>query len=699
MKTKRIICLIIISICFIPFMVDAETCDSDKIYINSIVMEDKSDSVVEVDNAGAQGKDISLNLKMTTIGNNIKYKINVKNDSNEDFILDRDSTNISTDYIDYTIKSDDNSNIVKAKSSKTVYLIVKYSNPVPDNAYENGIFKDNITMKVNLSTENSIINPNTGIKYFIFINFVLLLMFISFLRYKNKKNIKAMILIICLSLTIPVSVHALCKCNISIKSNVTIQEPEEESYLLTSAITQAYGNSSDTGVKKTSENNQDVYYYTSSENAHLIFNDMCWRIIRTTDTGGVKIWYYGKEVDNKCIPNRGTIIVPYENSTDTDETFGNTNYTYSDYFEYDDETRKFKLSGDIEKIAWNSSNKNKLISKFTCKSTNESATCSNLYFVGSYVNETSGYVTKYASTTTRSHNIGQAPYNTGSDSPAYTGYMYNTVFSTEYAREITINGYGNVKYSHSFSWDGEKYTLSDDGASFIGASSIYGSIGNRHYTCWNESGICNELSYVYQGPTIYYYLILRDGNSIESALEKMLYSNDVNKYNSATKAYLDSWYKQKMTNVTSYLEDTTWCANRTIESLNTFDINSTHVSGGLYFNRNKETTDLTCPNVTDQFRMNNTLAKLDYPVGLLTLPEVNLMGSEYRNLGYIYGINNVHSFNYRTVKVYSVTNLDISSSRNVNDSQTIIPAVSLKSDTRYTMGDGSAENPYIIKEQ
>lgn len=54
------------------------------------------------------------------------------------------------------------------------------------------------------------------------------------------------------------------------------------------------GNGSDTY-----ENN--VYYYsvTSTEN-NVIFGNFCWKILRTTDTGGVKMIYNGKPSGGKC---------------------------------------------------------------------------------------------------------------------------------------------------------------------------------------------------------------------------------------------------------------------------------------------------------------------------------------------------------------------------------------------------------------
>lgn len=215
---KKIIIPLLTILFFIPVIVNAETCDTDKVYIDSISV-DKNNNVEVIENATASGKNIDLALGVSNVGDNIKYKVVVKNDSNEDYLIDKKS--LSSKYIDYEIESDNN--IIKAKSSKTIYLRVKYSNPVPADAYENGFVSDGITMKVNLSS-NDVKNPNTGLRYLLFIVLVLSLMITMLIVFRKKKISTVMILIIGLSLIIPMSVYAICKCDISINSTVMISD-------------------------------------------------------------------------------------------------------------------------------------------------------------------------------------------------------------------------------------------------------------------------------------------------------------------------------------------------------------------------------------------------------------------------------------------------------------------------------------------
>ena len=228
---KKFILSIIIFMMLIPFVVNAEICDTDKITISSITTESKSDNVEELDETKVNDKAINLNLSMSEVGDKINYKIVVKNDSNEDYELDKKSFNLSSNYIEYTLESEDNTNIVKANSSKVVYLKVNYVNEVPNDVFESGVYNDNKNMTINISNNdtignlNAIKNPNTGVQSYILTLFIILLIIISAYRLlRKRKYAKFIILIVGSVIIIPVSVCALCKCEIDINSSIVINQ-------------------------------------------------------------------------------------------------------------------------------------------------------------------------------------------------------------------------------------------------------------------------------------------------------------------------------------------------------------------------------------------------------------------------------------------------------------------------------------------
>ena len=212
---KKILLPLIAILLFIPVIVKAE----EKIYIDSIEIDEIKGEAVELEPATANDKTINLNLRMSNKDDEIKYKLVIKNDSEDDFTIDKNSITISSDYMDYSLESDDN-NIIKANSSKIIYLRVKYSNEVDPSKFVNGVYQDNITMRLNLKSDDNILNPNTGLPYLIIISLVLIISGVSLILFKKKK-ISALVIIIGL-IILPIGVKALKSYEIELNSKVTI---------------------------------------------------------------------------------------------------------------------------------------------------------------------------------------------------------------------------------------------------------------------------------------------------------------------------------------------------------------------------------------------------------------------------------------------------------------------------------------------
>lgn len=221
MKIKRII--LVLFVMFMPFVVNAQTCDTSKITISSVELDNKSNSVVELSEPTASGKNVNLDLSMTNEGDNIQYKIVVRNDSDEDYELDSNSLGLSSDYVTYTLDAGSDS-IVKANSTKTVFLRVKYTHKVPANAFKSGLYTDSKDLVVNLSNDKVIsVNPNTGISYLLYVMIIAAFGISGYIAFKKKKHGVIAIIIVGI-ITVPASVYALCKCEIKVTSNVEIQQ-------------------------------------------------------------------------------------------------------------------------------------------------------------------------------------------------------------------------------------------------------------------------------------------------------------------------------------------------------------------------------------------------------------------------------------------------------------------------------------------
>ena len=84
-------------------------------------------------------------------------------------------------------------------------------------------------------------------------------------------------------------------------------------------------------IRKGTENHVNpIYYYRGDvTNNNVLFANKCWKIVRTTETGGTKLIYNGTPTsDNKCNGNNSTIV--YSKFNDDSSTEDDVSYIYSD---------------------------------------------------------------------------------------------------------------------------------------------------------------------------------------------------------------------------------------------------------------------------------------------------------------------------------------------------------------------------------
>lgn len=229
MKKVKPILIVFLFILFLPFIVNAETCETNAITIESIEINNKSENVIEQSEPVINGKILELELKMSEVGDSIEYKMLLKNDSKEDYELEKTLLSSNSDYLEYMFMTKDNSNIVKALETKEVILKIQYKNEVSDESFVNGIYTDNKNFQVYLSNKNTetvpdtVKNPNTRVQLYILILFALLLIIIiMYVVLKKLKYIKYIALIIGMIIIIPIGVHAICKCEIKLNSKIAI---------------------------------------------------------------------------------------------------------------------------------------------------------------------------------------------------------------------------------------------------------------------------------------------------------------------------------------------------------------------------------------------------------------------------------------------------------------------------------------------
>ena len=99
---KRYLFLLLLIIMFIPCIVNAEECDTSKVNISAISLAE-SNNTDEIEEATAEGKNINLNLGMSNVGDSIRYRIIITNDSNDDYLLDKNSVKVMNAFVKHKV--------------------------------------------------------------------------------------------------------------------------------------------------------------------------------------------------------------------------------------------------------------------------------------------------------------------------------------------------------------------------------------------------------------------------------------------------------------------------------------------------------------------------------------------------------------------------------------------------------------------
>lgn len=170
-----------------------------------------------------------------------------------------------------------------------------------------------------------------------------------------------------------------------------------------------------------------IYYYTANNDTsgakilnknNVLFAGMCWQMIRTTDTGDVRMIYNGAVDSNgSCGTDRKGqyAFSGIEAITLNSEHYYGTDYTY------DSILKKFKAAGN--KLAIDTANPSSLIGSYTCLNTLKNVSCSTLYQV-LYVEDSKIYAAAIKSSDIY-NSIGTSIFNNLYGYNSEMGYMYN----------------------------------------------------------------------------------------------------------------------------------------------------------------------------------------------------------------------------------------------------------------------------------
>ena len=209
-----------------------------------------------------------------------------------------------------------------------------------------------------------------------------------------------------------------------------------------------------------------------------------------------------------------------------------------------------------------------------------------------------------------------------------------------------------------------------------------------------------------------------------------MYGNDdssllnarANTNNSTIKTAIDNWYASNMTSYTKYLSTTAvYCNDRTEQTAGTYNKGGTRFYYAPYARANTNyTPTYDCTEASDAFSVDNTSAKLTYPIALMTSDEIMRAGGKsatdltspyaWYYLNSANGSITAHNWWWllspfgwydsraQVFRVYGSSDRGNFNGFVDTGNGTVRPVLSLKSCTLYSTGDGSATNPYTILE-
>ena len=435
-----------------------------------------------------------------------------------------------------------------------------------------------------------------------------------------------------------------------------------------------------------------IYYYRGAvTNNNVVFANYCWKIVRTTETGGIKLIYNGEY--------EHSVFEPIESSGYINVT-NDATYAYT----YDSATKNWTSTN-------NGVDDTESVIKF-------SVATAGYYAINYVVSSEEGWDYAYF----------------------YLDDVELGVYSGEKSGSISL---GEITSSNVIT---VKYTKDDYEDSASGSDTVSFNIGlktGKTIKICNNTGTDSQIGTSKFNSDSEYnaYVGYMYGTPNSSTYEAEHLSTKTST-SSTIKTYIDTWYSQNMTSYTGYLEDTVWCNDRSIYDdpylgLGTGTGWSTTVYNAYarvgFGSSGNSQPSLECINQNDRFTVNETMegringnGALTYPIALLTADEITL-GSGYYVIEELSIFNSLEefSYDYSMINGYSTKSyLDIEENwwslspyinsgdafqfymksngvmfnGSVVSSYGVRPSLSLKLGTKIsTNGDGSPINPFVVE--
>lgn len=384
------------------------------------------------------------------------------------------------------------------------------------------------------------------------------------------------------------------------------------------------------------EGDTPVYFYRGDiDNNHVLYARFCWKIVRTTETGGIKLVYNGEPSESgSCASNTGdsSLIgsdkfniynsipsysgymygyIGYENKGIVEKqtmilsqrASNMTGKAYGIGVSYNNETKKYSL--DNVEYFTDGADPSKLVGKYSYFSDNASYGVDTVHYITKVVGDIAYYydivlgekssldvfdnyyyIRQFASsysinedgTFTLNNPIHVRPENWYNDYSKYNnwyvcGNLETTCDNLYQIRnnETIMSMFPVAMYADDFIYVDNNFQLKDP--VLVDWSDNYSNLNRYRYTCLTGTDSCSDIYYVFFADNDYVGAFkYHDNLHIEDISELI----NENKTNSTIKSRVDAWYEQNILGRTfsNYLEDTVWCNDRKLLNDKTWFINN-----------------------------------------------------------------------------------------------------------------------------
>ena len=287
-----------------------------------------------------------------------------------------------------------------------------------------------------------------------------------------------------------------------------------------------------------SKSTEKIYHFYGSDDTNgtaildknnVIFAGHCWQMIRTTDTGGVKMIYNGEAENNQCLDTRGTHVGYNQLDNRSNAQYMSKSYYYGTDYNYDSTTKSFTLSGTITTGEIKTE-------QYTCRQTSADAMCTILYYVDPLSTNYSYYYVFPLNAKSHYSQFGILQFSRYTSSLSDVGYMYNTRYISQSKAIISAE---SVLLSSSLSTD---YWYADE-IEYNSSSTVYSLVNPYQVSSTADySNLIGKYTFksateTYTNSSVYYIVAVNDLTMYYIQLQS---GNDLSYYND-TYTYGDSY--------------------------------------------------------------------------------------------------------------------------------------------------------------